>query len=114
MSLLMLSIITGCLAGRANPSDGKEDLAATAKRFLTSWLLRRNEDEALRFVSTHPILGSCMIPESLAGKSLLSRGEIFDVFRKVLFGELLHWWPDIVTATKQLRSDGCRIATAVQ
>ena len=55
-----------------------------------------------------------MIPESLAGKSLLSRGEIFDVFRKVLFGELLHWWPDIVTATKQLRSDGCRIATAVQ
>jgi len=30
------------------------------------------------------------------------------------FGELLHWWPDIVKATKQLRSDGCRIATAVQ
>ena len=51
---LLLSIITGCLAGRANPSDGKEDLAATAKRFLT--MLRRNEDEALRFVSTHPIL----------------------------------------------------------
>jgi len=30
------------------------------------------------------------------------------------FGELLHWWPDIVKATKQLRRDGCRIATAVQ
>jgi hypothetical protein len=30
------------------------------------------------------------------------------------FGELLHWWPDIVKATKQLRGDGCRIATAVQ
>lgn len=30
------------------------------------------------------------------------------------FGELLHWWPDIVKATKQLRGDGYRIATAVQ
>jgi len=30
------------------------------------------------------------------------------------FGELLHWWPDIVKATKQLRGDGCRIATALQ
>jgi hypothetical protein len=29
------------------------------------------------------------------------------------FGELLHWWPDIVKATKQLRRDGCRIATEV-
>ena len=28
MALLLLSIITGCLAGRANPSDGKEDLAS--------------------------------------------------------------------------------------
>src|SRR5262249_39318836 len=30
------------------------------------------------------------------------------------FGELLQWWPDIVKAPKQLRSDGCRIASAVQ
>jgi hypothetical protein len=30
------------------------------------------------------------------------------------FGELLHWWPEIIKATKQLRRDGCRIATAVQ
>ena len=30
------------------------------------------------------------------------------------FGELLHWWPEIVRSTKQLRSDGHRIATAVE
>jgi hypothetical protein len=30
------------------------------------------------------------------------------------FGELLDWWPEIVRSTKQLRSEGCRIATPVE
>jgi len=30
------------------------------------------------------------------------------------FGELLHWWPEIIKTTKQLRSNGFRIATAIQ
>jgi hypothetical protein len=30
------------------------------------------------------------------------------------FGELLHWWPEIVKSTKQLRRSGRRIATAVE
>lgn len=84
IGVLISCILSSSLAARANPSDAKEDLAVAAKRFLTSWLLQRNEDQALRFVSTHPILGSCMTPESLAGKKRLSRGEISDVFRKVL------------------------------
>jgi hypothetical protein len=82
--LISSILLSSSLAVRANVADSKEDLALTAERFLTSWLLKRDEGTALKYVATNPILGSCMTPESLERKKRLSRADIAQVFRKAL------------------------------
>jgi hypothetical protein len=60
--------------------------------------------------------GALLAKESIVPFDLKDSEALLKLTQQLIyrFGELLHWWPDIVKATKQLRSDGCRIATAVQ
>lgn len=86
--LISSILVSSSLAVRGNVFDKKEDLAVTARGFLTSWLLRRDEREALRYLATNPILGSCMTPQSLERKNRLSRSDISNVLRKAMSSSL--------------------------
>lgn len=61
-----------------------EELGAIARDFFTTWLVRRDIDRAMKFISANPILGSCMTPDRLNHKAVLSRADVRGVFRDVL------------------------------
>ena len=73
---------------RGQVPDTNEDLAVSARGFLTSWLLRRNGSEALKYLAKNPILGSCMTPQSLEGKRRPSRSDISNVLRLAMSSSL--------------------------
>jgi len=83
LSLLIVSLLSISAAESPRPSSDEEALAVTAKGFFTTWLLHRNAEEAIKYVSARPILGSCMTPEHLNKKKSLAREDVLNIFRKV-------------------------------
>ena len=82
--LITCILASGTASSSGRPRASKEDLTDTANRFLTSWLVRRNIGQALRYVSKSPMLGNCMIPEDLPKEHPFVRTEILNVFRKTM------------------------------
>jgi hypothetical protein len=71
-------------ASNVTAQDKKKDLAVTAKEFFTVWLLKRDVEKALKFVSPNAVIGSCMTPKHLEAKKTITRAEILGVFRQLL------------------------------
>jgi tetratricopeptide (TPR) repeat protein len=74
-------------AGRrpiVNQTMQGEDLALTVRDFLRRWLIQRDDAGALKYLSAHPLLGSCMTPEYADKKNRVSRKEISEVFQRAL------------------------------
>ena len=84
MMLLIISLAGVGPAQPARPSSDEDELAAAAGDFFRTWLLARNIEEAMKFVSANPILGSCMTPGRLDKKKILSRADVLGVLREVL------------------------------
>ena len=103
--LIILSILDIAAAKSARPSSKEEELAGTARDFFTTWLLRRDIHGAMKFISTNPILGSCMTPDRLDEKGSLSRADVLAVFRDVLT-HTLKVTPKAKTLSKVVNSSG--------
>lgn len=84
ISILVLSLLISGDAKSAQRSLNEEELTVEARDFFTTWLLHRNAEEAVKYISANPILGSCMTPDYLDKKERLSRDDILKVFRAVL------------------------------
>ena len=82
--LLIISMMDIAAAKSVRPSSRGDELAAAARDFFTAWLLRRDIDGAMKFVSRNPVLGTCMTPDRLDHKAVLSREDVLGVFRDVL------------------------------
>jgi len=68
--------------------SNEEELAKTAEKFFNAWLLKRDDKQAMTFISAHPILGRCSTPDSLEGKKHLSNDEIRSVFHTAFVASL--------------------------
>jgi hypothetical protein len=82
LSLLLLLVPLCASVGRSQ-SDA-EQLSTTAKEFFHGWLVNRKTESALKYLSSKPVLGTCMTPKSLEKKTNLTRGDIQGVFRNAL------------------------------
>lgn len=60
-----------CFAGR----KASKKITCTVKAFLDNWLVKRDPDSAMKYVSYSPVLGICARPEPLVGKSEISATE---------------------------------------
>lgn len=66
------------------PAGRKGELVHTVTAFLDAWLVRKDVDAAMRYVSAAPILGKCSLPPALARRSSLSGRDFRRGIRSIL------------------------------
>jgi hypothetical protein len=104
-TLLILSLLSLGSGGYARDSSDEEQLASAVNDFLTIWLLRRDAEQAVNYISAKPVLGRCMTPDYLTSKEQLSRDDILGVFRKV-FTRTLEKVPEAKALSELVDSSG--------
>jgi len=68
----------------AQTPSTEQDIAISAEEFFSVWLVQRDVNKALNFLSPNAILGSCMLPEHLEKKAYISKKELRSAFRLIL------------------------------
>lgn len=105
VTILLIVSLLNVAPAKSVPVSDAEALAETADEFFRTWLLRRDVKEAMRYISANPILGTCMTPDYLDEKKVLSRADVLGVFRKA-FTHTLKKIPKAKTLSDLIDSSG--------
>lgn len=105
VTILLIVSLLNVATAKSVPVSNAEALAATADDFFRTWLLRRSVNGAMRYILANPILGTCMTPDYLDEKKVLSRADVLGVFRKA-FTHTLKKIPKARTLSDLIDSSG--------
>lgn len=90
LSLLFIPIVK---ADSSKASENETKLAKTIEAFFTDWLIRRDAQTAMKYVSSKAILCNKELPDELQSKGKLSQEDVNRIFEQVFSRTLEYLHP---------------------